>query len=77
MRVTKKIPVAAIKMDRHPLNQSMIGLLDHMRSGGSVPPIHVARMPSGRYLIKDGRHRVTAHKLLGIKTITAKYHTHG
>jgi len=73
MRSTKLIHVNDIRMDRHPLNESTLSLIKHMERGGSVPPIKVARLKGGGYLIRDGRHRVTASKLLGRKSIEAKF----
>ena len=74
-RITKAINIANIEMDRYPLNPTMIPLLDHLRNGGEVPPIKVVVKPSGGYLIRDGRHRVTAYKLLGRETIEARFST--
>jgi len=72
MRRIIEIPVGQIRMDRYPLNPTMIPLLDHMRSGGTVPPIHVVRLRGGGFQIRDGRHRITASKLLGRTTIKAR-----
>lgn len=58
-------------MDRYPLNPSTLDLIDYLRSGGSVPPIKVKRLPTGNYEIRDGRHRITAYKLLGKTHIKA------
>ena len=74
-RIVGFINISLIKMDHHPLNPSVLGLIDHLDSGGSVPPIKVASLKDGTFLIRDGRHRVTASKLLGWKTIKAKYST--
>lgn len=68
----KEINIAQIEMDRHPLNPSTLSLIEHIRDGGSIPPIHEARHAGGNFLIRDGRHRITACKLLGIKTIKAR-----
>jgi ParB-like chromosome segregation protein Spo0J len=69
MREIREIPISCVRMDRYPLNPTMIGLLTHMSSGGTVPPIKVALRGDGTYEIRDGRHRVLAHKLLGMKHI--------
>ena len=71
-RIIRDIPVSAIAMDRHPLNPSTLSLVEYLAAGGSVPPIHVAKTRSG-YQICDGRHRVTASKLLGREMISARF----
>lgn len=73
LRRINLIEVSQIVMDHYPLNKSMLGLLDHLRAGGTVPPIKVARLINGRYKICDGRHRVTAFKLMGRKYINCRY----
>ena len=60
-------------MDRYPMNISTLNLIDYLRSGGNVPPIKVAKHPRGGYIIRDGRHRVLANKLLGKTMIMAKF----
>lgn len=67
------IPIQQIEMDHHPLNPSTLGLVTHLAGGGEVPPIHVQSLVNGRYRICDGRHRVTAYKLLGYRHIEARY----
>jgi len=73
MRQYKKIKIANIVIDRYPLNPSILGLLEHLKSGGSVPPIHIQKIGNGQYKILDGRHRVTAFKLLGKKDILSRF----
>lgn len=70
----KEINISNIKVDNYPLNLSTLKLVDHIRKNGykNLPPIAVVLNKNGQYLIKDGRHRVTAFKLLEIKTIKAK-----
>lgn len=75
MRVTMKIPIAQIQMDRFPLNPSTLALIKHYEKGGSVPPIKVSFLKNGNYRIKDGRHRITASKLLGREEILATFST--
>ncbi len=65
------INLSNIKMDRHPLNPSTLSLVEHLRASGTIPPIHVMLLKNGQYKICDGRHRVTALKLLGRKTVLA------
>jgi ParB-like chromosome segregation protein Spo0J len=73
MRKINFIDIHSIKMDRHPLNKSTLSLIKYMENGGFIPPIKVARLKQGGYLIRDGRHRVTASKILGRKSIEAKF----
>ena len=75
MRVTKPIPIEQIVMDRHQLNPSTLSLVDYLFAGGDIPPIKVTTLGTGQYKIKDGRHRVTALKLLGAKEVTATFST--
>ncbi len=73
MRETKHIDIGLIRMDRYPLNPSTLSLIKYLESGGDVPPIKVTKHPKGGYVIKDGRHRITANKLLGNKKIKARF----
>lgn len=72
-RINKFIRVCSIEIDRYPINPTTLALVDHIRNGGDVPPIKVARKSTGGFAIRDGRHRVTAHKLLGIEYIEARF----
>lgn len=72
MRVVKEILIESILIDKLPINLSVLELVDFIRMGGIVPPIHVEISINGGYRIKDGRHRVCAYKLLGRKTIKAR-----
>lgn len=72
MRLRALIPVRQIKMDRSPLNEKTLRLVDFLRGGGLVPPIHV-QLKDGAFYIRNGRHRVTAFKLLGRQLIDARY----
>lgn len=73
MRVEKYIDISHIVIDHLPMNPSTLKLIDYLRKGGVVPAIKVATLPDGRYLIRDGRHRILAFKLLGRKKIKARY----
>lgn len=75
MRVIEQIPVSQIQMDSWRIVPKTLGLIDHLRGGGKVPPIKVYKNGNGQYVIKDGRHRVTAFKMLGRKKILAKFST--
>lgn len=59
-------------MDHSPINKTTLDLVDFLRRGGTVPPIHV-QLRNGAFHIRDGRHRVTAYKLIGREWIEAKY----
>ena len=75
MRITKELFISQIQMDHHPINPSTLALVKHLEGGGKVPPIHVQTLSDGNYRICDGRHRITAFKLLGRRMIEAKYST--
>jgi len=75
MRITKDLPIANIKMDRWPICPQTFDLATKLEGGLKVPPIHVAKLPNGQYKICDGRHRVTAFKLLGRNEIEARFST--
>jgi ParB-like chromosome segregation protein Spo0J len=75
MREIREIPINLIIMDRYPINKKTLGLLDFIRQGGCVPPIKVAKNSVGNYTIRDGRHRITAYKMLGIEKIKARFST--
>lgn len=60
-------------MDRWPICPRTLNLIDYIRNGGGVPAIKVVKKSTGGYIIKDGRHRVLAHKMLGIKQIKADF----
>jgi len=72
MRIIKEIPINQITVDRYKLGPDTLDLCCFLRQGGSVPPIHVQRKLNG-FKICDGRHRITAYKLLGRKKIKARY----
>ena len=74
MRVEKEISIQQINMDHHPINPQTLSLVDYLRSGGEIPAIKVQQIDNGRFRIKDGRHRITAFKLLGKQKIKAKYY---
>ncbi len=67
------IDISLIKVDRYPMNLKTLNLIDYMRNGGEVPPIKVVKLPKGGYMIKDGRHRILAHRMLGLSKIKAKF----
>lgn len=71
MRVEKYINISNIKVDKFSLSKETLGIIDYIRSGGEVPPIKVYKK-DGVYVLKEGRHRITAHKLLGLTKIKCK-----
>ncbi len=76
MNIVEEVPLGAIGLDllqlHHTLIPNVLALVDHLRNGGTVPPIHVqAYKPF--YKLLDGYHRYVAYKLLGRETITVYY----
>ena len=69
------IHISNIKFDNIPLNPQTLDLAIKIHTGeidpNSLPPIKVMLLPNGQYLIRDGRHRVTAFKLNGLDRIKA------
>ena len=53
-----------------PLNVAVLAFIEFMQHGGEPPPIKVVWINS-MWRVVDGRHRWTAHKLLGRTTIVA------
>jgi len=74
-RIIESVYVGQIKMDRYPLNPATLSLIRYLEANGSVPPIKIVKLKSGGYRIKNGRHRITAFKMLGRKKIKAKFST--
>jgi ParB-like chromosome segregation protein Spo0J len=74
MRIEKEILIESISFKDLPMNPAVLSLVDFLRSGGSVPPIKVQKGNDG-FILLDGRHRLAAFKLLGHKTINAKFST--
>lgn len=80
MRVTKPLNVANLVLDRMPINPHTLALVDYIRQIGytdGLPPIHVRPQEDGSYLVLDGRHRVTAFKLLGLTYIMSRFYYNG
>jgi hypothetical protein len=70
--MTVDIKIESIFWDKLPINPSVLNLVFFIKSGGEIPPIHLQVSSVGGYKLRDGRHRVAAYKLLGIKEIKAK-----
>ncbi len=71
----KYIYISNIKFDNIPLNPQTLDLAmkiyNKQLDPNSLPPIKVMLLDNGQYLIRDGRHRVTAFKLNGLDRIKA------
>lgn len=72
-RVRAEVPLGHILMDRIPLDPTTLKYAKLIEKSVDFPAIKVQWLAPGRLLIKDGRHRWTAHKLAGKKTIKVKY----
>jgi len=72
VRETREISIGLIDIDHLPLNETGLATTLALKRGVHMPPIKVAKLTDGRFLIRDGRHRYLAHKLLGRKTIMAR-----
>lgn len=76
MRVTGQIPIERIKSKKRlPLGLKAFQFALAMKRGEKFPPVKLQRSVTGdgNYVLKDGRHRVSAAKLLGHKTVFALY----
>lgn len=73
MRIIKYIDISQIIIDHYPMNPSTLALIEYLVVGGKIPPIKVTRLQNGRFQIRNGRHRILAYKLLGLKKIQAKF----
>jgi ParB-like chromosome segregation protein Spo0J len=72
MRHIAQLPINLMVIDRLPMKR-VLPLVEYLKTGGTVPPIHVAKMGNGMWKILDGRHRYHAFRLLERATILAKY----
>lgn len=75
MRIIKEISIQQIDVDNYSISKETLDIVDYIRSGGEIPEIKVINLDSGRFKLKDGRHRITAYKLLGKQKIKAKFST--
>jgi len=75
MKTFKWINIKNIIVDKYSISPETLELVLKIKSGEikieDLPPI-TTELKSGSYILKDGRHRVTAFKLLGIDKIYAK-----
>lgn len=58
------MPIGAIAMDRWPHKPKTLDYAKALEEGAEFPPIKV-HFWDGRWRIRDGRHRLLAHKLCG------------
>lgn len=73
MRIKENINISDILLDSMPINNETLRFVLLIIYGIEFPAIKVSKLYTGQYLIRDGRHRVTAYKLLGIKKIMASF----
>lgn len=76
MRIISNIPISQIVVDRYSIVPQTLDLATKMINGlHGLPPIKVYKAhDSDKYILTDGRHRITAHKLCGKKEILCKYY---
>ncbi len=73
MRITKNIAIGEIDIDRYPHDSKTLSYAAALQAGFKFPPIKVFPTLHGRFQIKDGRHRLLAHKMCGKQFIQAKF----
>lgn len=74
MRTIQKLPINLIIVDRHSITPQTFDLAKKLSTGFTVPPIKVHRH-GNKWILTDGRHRITAHKLCGMTEILCKFKT--
>lgn len=73
MRVERLINISNIKIRRMPINEITFRYAKDLENGSIFPAIKVAKRMDGTFEIRDGRHRLLAHKLTGRRKILARY----
>lgn len=73
MRIRRFLPIGQIIVDRWAIGPQTFDLAAKLQIGFQVPPIKVQDLGNGQFKIRDGRHRITAYKLLGRKEIEVTY----
>jgi hypothetical protein len=73
MRVTQTIRIEQIDHGKRlPLNKkALMFALEMLLRKAIFPPVSVERKGKGKYVLRGGRHRLAAHKLLGREEIRA------
>lgn len=75
-KVEITLPVSCLKVDYVPAGPQVLEMVASYRCGVTMKPLKV-QLKDGRYIVKDGRHRLLAAKLMGWKsvpvTIAARY----
>ncbi|MDC7249163.1 MAG: ParB/Srx family N-terminal domain-containing protein [Sphaerochaetaceae bacterium] len=65
-------------MDKHSISPQTFDLAKKLDSKEitpeDLPPVKLVYNMNGSYTLLDGRHRVTAFKLLGLEQIKSKYY---
>lgn len=72
-RTISPVDISLIAIDRMPIGPVALLYAIEMHNGSMFPPVKLQRGAHGRFILKDGRHRFVAHKLLGRKMISATY----
>lgn len=78
MRQVGLVDLCNIKIDfKYPINPKTLALIDYLRAGGKMHPIHLQPLPNlpGQFKIRGGRHRWLAAKMLGWRMIPARWST--
>ena len=69
---TMEILICKISVNGQRVSEERIeDLVDHFYGGGRVPPITVRELPDGTFRMVDGRHRLEAHRRLGLSSISS------
>ena len=72
-RVLAPVYISLIDTDRIPIGPVSLLYAIELQRGSCFPPVKLQRAAHGRFILKDGRHRFVAHKLLGYRMISAVY----
>ena len=75
MRETKVIDISQVRLGKPTLNPSVLKIISFISNGGVPSPIHVTPTGLGQYIPVDKRsiYQLTAHKLMGIPLIVARF----
>jgi hypothetical protein len=56
-----------------PLNPDTLKFIFAIIRKEEIQPIKVSKLPQGQFVVKDGRHRLAAFKILGLTSIPATF----